>query len=190
MKFASLMFFVFLLYAHASDDLDRLLGQPLSLFREEKRAWLGYGLFWSLFLVGVCQTLILVRSRRREEAYVAGLATLLLLAVASTGSYGGFHLFCSLLLLLLLFGYYTFLLVRANSFWLFAHLFVPVVLGFATRLHSYGVWQKGFIVYFVLVCTVHHHLLARQLPRRRDSRKQRVKKSYKVGLAWKQTGQT
>lgn len=190
MKVASLTFFVLLLRAHASDDLDRLLGQPLSLFREEKRAWLGYGLFWSLFLVGVAQTLILVRADRREEAYVSGFATLLLLAVATTDSYGGLHLFCSLLLLLVLFGYYAFLLFRANSFWFFGHLFVPVVLGLATRLHSYGVWQKGFIVYFVLVCTVHHHLVARQLPERRKRRKARAKKSCKVGLIRTRAGQT
>lgn len=190
MKVASVLFFSLLVYAHANDDLDRLLGQPLSLFRDEKQAWLGYGLFWSLFLVGIAQTLILIRSFRQDEACVAGLATLLLLAVATTDSYGGVHLLCSLLLLLVLFSYYAFLLFRANSFWFFGHLFVPIVLGLATRLHSYGIWQKGFIVYFVLVCTVHHHLLARQLAGQRKRRKKRLKKQVKVGLVWRQAGQT
>jgi hypothetical protein len=163
MKLASFAFFLLLLSAHGAGNLEEQLARPLSVFREGAQGWLGYALFAVLLLIGVLYTAALVRCRREGEAIVAGSAAGLLLTVAATPSNGPFHLFCSLVLFLLLFGFYARLLSRASNVWLAAHLAVPAALVFATRFHSYGVWQKGFVGYFVIVAAVHHHMLGRWL---------------------------
>jgi hypothetical protein len=164
MKLASFAFFLLLTYAHQAGDFDRTLAQPLSLFRDGGQAWVGYALFAVLLVIGWLYATALARSHREAEAAVAGLTVLLLVAVAVTPSWSSFHLFCSLLLLLLLFGYYARLLSRAARPLLFAHLAVPTALALATGFHSYGLWQKSLIAYFVAVAVTHHHLVGR-LPR-------------------------
>jgi hypothetical protein len=162
MKLTSLVFFLLLLLAHAMGDPGELLGQPLSLFRDgEQGGPLGYALFAVLLLNGLLYTVTLVRFDRIGEAGMAGLAVGFLAVVAATPSWDAFHLVCSLLLLLLLFSYYATLLYRAGSPWLIVHLAVPFALVSATRLHSYGLWQKSLIAYFVLLAVVHHHILLR-----------------------------
>jgi hypothetical protein len=158
MKFTTLVFVVVLLFAHAAGDLDPMLERPLSHFRDEP---VGYVLFGLLLVVGALYTRALWRSRREAEATVSAFALLLLVVVAATHSASGFHLFCALVLLGLLFGYIALLLRRARSAWLPAHLAVPLLLVLLTRCHSYGLWQKTFIVYFILAVAVHHHLLGR-----------------------------
>jgi hypothetical protein len=160
MKWALLAFVALLFLAHQAGNADELLAQPLSLFRDGPEGWLGYGLFAVLLLIGSLYTTALARADRVGEAVLSGLAVLLLVAVAATPSWGSGHLVASLVLLLLLYGYYALLLYRAESrCWLLAHLAVPVALALATGFHSYGVWQKGIILYYVLAATLHHHAL-------------------------------
>lgn len=197
MKLAALAFFALLAVAHVVGNAEPVLARPLSEFRDGDRAWLGYTLFILLLTIAGLHLAAQVRAKRTGDAAVSGLATVLLLAVALTPSWCGFHSLWSLQLLALLFGYYGMLLYRAESFWLIAHMAVPVVLAIATRFQSYGIWQKSFIAYFVVVAVVHHHVLLRQLPtigRRSRTREaggaiqsRRRRKVYRLdgGPAWR-----
>jgi hypothetical protein len=162
MKLAAASFFLLLLFVHWTPDPERVLDQPLSTFRDDSRAWLGYALFATLLLAGGLYVAALARSDRVAEAIISALGVLILLTVALTPSTDGLHLFCSLVLFALLFGYYAIVLYRAEPILLFVHLIVPFALVFAIRFHSYGLWQKGFIAYFVLLAAVHHHVLTHQ----------------------------
>jgi hypothetical protein len=159
MKFVAAIFVGVLLFAHAEGDLERLLERPLSQFRDEP---IGYVLFGLLLLAGGLYTRALFRCRREGEASVSVVALLLLVLVAATHSGSPFHLLCAFLLLALLFFYYAGLLYRARSIWLAGHLAVPVLLVLLTQAHSYGLWQKTFILYFIGAVAVHHHLLGRR----------------------------
>jgi len=121
---------------------------------------------------------------------VAGLAVLLLVLVAATPSFGVGHGLCALLLLLLLFSYYALLLYRAQSVWLVPHLSTPAVLALATRLHSYGLWQKSIIAYFVFAAVVHHHLLAPAPSGSKPGRPQKRRRVYQLeaGREWARRG--
>jgi hypothetical protein len=164
MKTAASAFVLLLLAAHAAGDFPTLLGQPLSLFRDGEWGGLSYALFALLLLLGVLYTAALARAEHGGEAIVSAAAVFLLLVVTATPSWGGFHLFCSLLLLALLFGYYAALLHRTGSPWLLAHLAAPVALAGATGFHSYGLWQKALIVYFVAAAVARRHFLVRAAP--------------------------
>jgi hypothetical protein len=161
MKLASAGFLLLLTCAHGSAASDKLISRPLSMFRDGPDALLGYAMFATLLLSGVLYTAALARCRRAAEAALSGLAVLLLLVVAATPSADAFHGLCSFLLLLLLFGFYTLLLVRCGGPWVLVHLTVPVAWMLATGFHSYGLWQKGLVVYFLLAAVVHHHVLSR-----------------------------
>jgi hypothetical protein len=187
MKLATLAFLLLLLGAHLADDSDELVGQPLSMFRDGPQAGWGYALFAVLVLIGVLHTVALVRARREVETLAAGVAAVLLLVVAVTPSWGPFHIFCSLVLLLLLYCYFGLLLHLAGSLWVCAHLPVPFALVCATGVHSYGLWQKALIVYFVVLTAIRHHLLALPPVRlawatsgARSARGRRVGKRHKV----------
>ncbi len=192
MKLASSAFFLLLGLAHLAGDLDELLARPLSPFREGEFAWLGYLLFAVLLLIGVLYVSALWRRQREAQATAASLALVQLLIVALTESYGLLHLMCSFLLLVLLFGYYAVLLLRAGSAWFIAHLTMPTLLLLATQGHSYGLWQKAFIVYCVLAAVIHHHLLGAPEPVWRSRRAQplRRRKVYtlEAGRAWGRRG--
>jgi hypothetical protein len=159
MKPATCVFLALLFYAHTAGASDEILGQPLSVFRDGAGGLLGYTLFTSLLVVGGFMIAALARLRRPLDVGVFGLAALLLVVVAATPSLGSFHLFCSLLLLLLLYCYYGLLLRLAETWWLIPHLLVPFALLLATQCHSFGAWQKSLILYFVLAVNVHFHLL-------------------------------
>jgi hypothetical protein len=179
MKLASLAFFLLLVIAHMTGDPGDVADLPLSTFRDGPRAWIGYALFTTLLLVGLTHFATLLRCGRRSEAVVSGLAFLLLLAVTATPSEDSFHLLTSLILLALLFGYYAVLLYRAEKLWLVAHLAVPIALALVIRWHSYGLWQKSFIAYFVFLAAAHHFVLTLPLLERR-SRRSRLTKRRKV----------
>jgi hypothetical protein len=170
MKIATLSFLALLLLAHCVGDTEERLGQPLSMFRDGAYSLVGYALFASLLVIGGLAISSFVRSDQVPQAVVFGGAALLLGVVAATDSLGSFHLFCSLLLLFLLYAFYALELYRAGSPWLWAHLAAPVVLLLLSNFHSFGVWQKGLVVYFVLAVTVHSHLLTPQAPARRAAR--------------------
>lgn len=162
MKLAALSFFLLLLFVHWTPDFESVSEQPLSMFRDDSRGWLGYALFATLVLVGVLYVAALGRSQREAEAIISAFAILILLAVALTPSTDLFHLFCSLLLFGVLFGYYAILLYRAERILLVVHLIVPIALALAIQFHSYGLWQKSFIAYSVFLAAVHHHVLNHQ----------------------------
>jgi hypothetical protein len=159
MKLAALSFFLLLVYVHWMGDVERLAEQPLSMFRDDAQGLFGYALFATLLLVSVLYVAALVRSQREAEAVISAVAAVLLLTVALTPSRNGFHLFCSLFLLSLLFGYYAVLLYRAEPIFLILHLIVPLALAFAIQFDSYGLWQKSIISYFVFLAALHHHVL-------------------------------
>jgi hypothetical protein len=184
MKLAVAAFVALLVLAQAVGDLDRQLGLPLSQFRDAGPWWMGYLLFASLLLVGVLYTLALWRRQREPEACVSGQSVLLLTAVMATPSFSVLHHLCALLLMLLLFVYYAVLLHRAGGHWLFSHLAIPFLLVGATQFHSYGLWQKAFILYFVLAALAHHHLLVSlngRPRRRRGLGELRKRKVYTLG---------
>jgi hypothetical protein len=190
MKLAALAFFLLMFFAHVTDDFDLVAGQPLSIFRDGPRGWLGYALFAALLLVSVSYIKALARSRMECEAILSVLGASLLMLVAATSSTGGFHLLCSLLLFALLFSYYGILLYRAEPIWLAAHLFVPIALALVVRFHSYGLWQKCFISYFVFLSAAHHHVLIAQLQEYKSSlaaarrgRSDKRRKVYRVGAS-------
>jgi hypothetical protein len=159
MKALSLAFVAVLLLAHATGDSAKMLPLPLSMLREDAPASLGYGLFALLLLAGGLMILALRRAERHDHVCLFCLLACLLVLVALTPSEGAFHLLCSLVLLAVLYGYYGVLLRAAGGWWLWVHLAAPVLLLAATRFHSYGLWQKGFILYFLLAANVQHHRL-------------------------------
>jgi hypothetical protein len=162
MKLASAGFLGLLVYAHAVGGYQRVLGRPLSVFRDDERAWLGYALFAMLLALGLSYCWALVRCRRRIELAVAALALVLLSIVVATPSLAEWHMVCSILLLILLYVYFAVLLYLAETFWMLGHLAVPVVLAAAAHYRSYGVWQKGFVIYFIFAAVVRHHWLMKQ----------------------------
>jgi hypothetical protein len=171
-KLVSLAFVCLLIFVHSGGDAAQLLGLPLSMLREEGHAPAGYTLFALLLAIGGLMAHILLQGKQYGQVALFALAALLLLLIALTPSANAFHLFCSLVLFTLLFGYYARLLYHAESALLWVHLAVPLFLIPLTDFHSYGLWQKCFIVYFLLVVNIHHHLLSREL-RQQEKRHRR-----------------
>ncbi len=169
MKLAALSFFLLLVYVHCMGDPERVAEQPLSTFRDDAQGLFGYALFAALLLVSVLYVAALARFQREAEAAISVIAAVILLTVALTPSTNGFHELSSLLLFSLLFGYYGVLLYRAEPLLLIVHLNVPLALALAVRFHSYGLWQKSFISYFVLLAAAHHHVLTCQRSSSRPS---------------------
>ena len=168
MKIATLAFLLLLGYAHLTGDTERLLAQPLSMFRDGQQSAAGYGLFALLGLVAAAMTAACVRAGRDVEVCVLCVAGFLLVIVAVTPSLWPLHELCSLLLLSLLYWYFALLFYAWESRWrwlLFVHLPAPLALVIVTQCHSYGLWQKSLIVYFVVVINIHYHLVVRYLPR-------------------------
>jgi hypothetical protein len=162
MKLASLSFFAALAYIHRLDDFQTALAKPLSVFRDGPEAPLGYALVGVLVLIAVLYVGELAWAGLGGEAAVTVFAVLLLLVVAATPSWGVLHSFCAIALLALLFTYAALVFHQLARPTMLVHLAVPVLLLAATRLHSYGFWQKSLIVYFVLVAVVHQHLIRRK----------------------------
>ena len=161
MKLASLAFVTCLSLAHLEGDFAKTLSLPLSMIRDGESWWVGYLLFGLLLLIA---GLMLDRLRRDDlavDACLLGIVAAFLLLVAVTPSRNGFHDFGSFVVLAVLFGYYAAVLRGESAAWMFGHLAVPILLLFVTQVHSYGLWQKSLIVYFLLVINVHHWLLLR-----------------------------
>ena len=159
MKLASLAFVALLAAAHIADDPKGVVARPLSQFRDGQAAWLGYLLFGLLLLITGLYVHRLWRTSREGEAVTAGLAAALLALVAVTPSLDGFHVMFSIQLFLLLYAYYGVLLYQTKKIWYILHLIAPLALLLLTQLHSYGLWQKCFIVYFVAAAAAHEHLI-------------------------------
>lgn len=145
---ASVAFLVLLAAVHLArpETLDR----PLSLFRDGPWPFAGYTLFALLGVVGVLHARAAVRLGHGIGVVVPFLGVGLLAVVALTPSFDEDHALAAFALMGLVFAYYAARLCLARSPWLFAHLAFPVLLAAGTALAGYGVWQKGFIVYFLL----------------------------------------
>jgi hypothetical protein len=165
MKTATLAFLFVLWLALQGNGPPDPYYQPLSMLRDGPRWPWGYGLFGLLELIGALMALAMWRAGRSFEAGYFAVGVLLLAVITVTPSDDGFHFFCSLVLLFLLYTYYAVRLHLAETGWRYAHWVMPLVLALLTACQSYGLWQKAFIVYFVLAITAHHHLLGRPLPR-------------------------
>jgi hypothetical protein len=175
-KLFGLTFAALLVCAHIADVQGDAYLRPLSMFRDYEPAWIGYALFGLLVTIG----LETIRTAwRAEAAYHAAaylVATALVAAIAATPSEDEFHIICSVLAMVLLFTYYAAVLYRHDCwFWLLMHLLMPSVLMFASRLESYGIWQKGMILYFLAAAVPHQNFLAQWLPKRRPVRPKRMR---------------
>jgi hypothetical protein len=161
MKAVSLAFLTLLLLAHCTGDPGKLVDLPLSLFRDGPLWAFGYALFALLLVAGGLMVATLLRAGLHGHTFLFSLTAVLLLLVAVSPSYNALHLFLAFVLLAVFYGYYAAVLHSAASPWLWAHLASPLLVLSATQFHSYGLWQKSFIVYFLLVVNVHHHLVTR-----------------------------
>ncbi len=164
MKAAVLTFLVLLIGFHCLDGGKANLDRPLSMFRDDGLGAFGYPLFAALLLIGVVMVTTAIRRKYFCDAAVFASGSLLLLAVALTPSLDDFHITCSVLLLLLFYVYYAILLAFFGGCWMCVHLPLPIALSLVVGLYSYGLWQKGMIVYFVLAAVIHHHILTRSGP--------------------------
>jgi hypothetical protein len=139
---------------------------PLSMFRDGPRWLWGYALFALLALIGGLMAVALLRADRPGGAGLFSGGVVLLAAIVVTPSDDGYHFLCSLLLLFLLYAYYAVLLHLAETKWRYVHWVMPLALALLTALQSYGLWQKAFIVYFVLTIAIHHHLLGHPISKK------------------------
>jgi hypothetical protein len=187
-KLISVAFLAVLYLAHGGSD--QLVGQPLSMFRDGDVPQLGYLMFVLLALLGALQTAALARAERVAEAGICLAATAVLVLVAVTPSTNPFHEFGSFLLLILLYGYFGCLFAGAGRLWLVVHLFSPVWLLMLTQFHSYGLWQKSYIVYVLLLTGLHNHLVSRTpadgpgREKRNPSRPRRRVYALEAGRSW------
>lgn len=164
MKLASLAFVAVLLIAHLAGDSAESLALPLSMFRDGAYRIFGYLLFGLLLVIAGLMLMRLHGACRDGDACLLGVVTIFLFLVAATPSENGFHGFCSLVVLGLLFCYYAAVLHGEGRIWMGGHLALPALLLLVligARCQSYGLWQKSLIVYFVLAVNIHHWMLPR-----------------------------
>ena len=179
-KLFGVVFAALLVCAHVADVQGDAYQRPLSMFRDSDPAWLGYALFGVLLAIGALtiRTALRIQAEFHAAAYLV--ATGLLAIVAATPSNDSWHTSCALTAMALMFVHYAVLLYRADSiFWLVMHLLTPSLLMMASRLESYGIWQKGMILYFVMATIVHQHSLSQWLPK--DNRPRRTRVRIRIG---------
>jgi hypothetical protein len=164
MTIATLAFVILLVTAHTASDVPDILARPLSMLRDGDEAAIGYALFGMLAVITALMTAASIRAHRQLETGVFCLASLLLLVVAVTPSFGGFHILCSLVLIGAVYSYFGLLLHGAGSVWRFVHWPAALLLWLGTGFHSYGLWQKCLIVYLVLLVNIHYHHVSRSAP--------------------------
>jgi hypothetical protein len=132
-----------------------LADRPLSELRDGRWAVAGYTLFVLLLTTGVGQTAARFRAGGGRAAFVPGLAVGLLGYVALTPSQDADHALASFLLLGLVFIHFAAALYAAGSPWLFVHLAAPfLVVALVSDRPSFGRFQKGLILYFLLAATL------------------------------------
>ncbi len=155
MRLASLAFFLILAGLHLREPSEETFAKPLSMFRDGPyRAW-GFALFGLLAFIGLNWIWTLIRTRRASELIAVVPVLPLLGFVALTDSGNRWHLFASFVLLGWMLLFFALKLLEEESWLLFAHLFMPVVIALTIQLHSFGLWQKALIAYFVLAINAH-----------------------------------
>ncbi|MCH8829191.1 MAG: hypothetical protein IID45_06395 [Planctomycetes bacterium] len=170
MKPVALAFVLLLTFAHLQGDWDAAIGRPLSLFRDDGNAWVGFWLFGLLLSAGLLLLWQLIRMKWwLDAAFLLGVAVMLAV-VAATPSVDTLHYFTAFLLLFFLYIYFATVFYRCESYWLFVHLILPALLVFVTRLHSYGLWQKSLILYYLFAMVLQHHVCSGWLRSARRSR--------------------
>jgi hypothetical protein len=145
---ATVLFLVLLAAVHLADP--DTLDRPLSMLRDGPWSAAGYALFALLGLIGVLHVRAAVRLGHGAGVAVPAVGVVLLAVVALTPSFDLDHAWAAFALMGLVYLYYALRLGLAGSPWLYAHLAFPVLLAVATSFSSYGIWQKGFVVYFLL----------------------------------------
>lgn len=163
MRLLSATFVLMLAYAHRGGDL---LHQPLSIFRDGEQRLIGGMLFLLLLAIGTILIRKLIRLRGYVGGFVVAVALTLLLIVAVTPSWGEIHHLCAFGLLGLVGFYYTMWLNLEKRHWLWPHLLLTTVIVWGAAFDSYGLWQKGFILYLVLLINVQFSFL-RRIPENR-----------------------
>jgi hypothetical protein len=180
-KIFGIAFAVLLACAHVADVQGDAYERPLSLFRDYEPAWIGYAMFALLVSIGLETVRTAFRAECEAHAGMYLFSTGLLAVVAATPSTNEWHQNFSVVVMLTLFIYYGVVLYfRDSLFWLVFHLLTPSFMMLATRLDSYGIWQKGMILYFLAATIVHQGVLARQIPKRRRPRRTKIK--VRVGM--------
>lgn len=185
MRLASLAFVLILGGLHLRDPSE--LSSPLSVFRDgSQRTW-GFALFGLLAIIGLTWLWTLIRTRSVSDLIAVAPALPLLGYVALTDSLAGWHILASFVLLGWLLLFFAAKLRGEDSWLLHLHLAMPIVIALTIRFHSFGLWQKSLIVYFVLA--INWHDLARRrehetrpLPRpRRTSVSEIAREFYERG---------
>jgi hypothetical protein len=165
-KILGATFAAMLVCAHFADVQGDAYHRPLSMFRDYEPAWIGYALFALLIAIGFETIRTACRLRADVHVVMYLVFTGLLIAVAATPSTDSLHTTCALVAMAIMFVYYAVLLYLADElFWLVMHLLMPSFLMMGSQLESYGIWQKGMILYFLIAVVVHQGALAQWLPK-------------------------
>ena len=152
-----------LVFCHAHRD-GRNLDLPLSMFRDGDQRYIGAILFLLLGGIGAIQVRKLLSLRAYAGVGTLSMAFVLLLIVALTPSNGDFHQLCALGLLSLVGVYYTMWLRLEKPNWLWPHVMLTAVILSGAIFEAYGFWQKGFILYLLLLLNVQHSFLKHICP--------------------------
>jgi hypothetical protein len=189
---ATALFLVLLLALHLADP--EAWAKPLSLFRDGPYPAAGYALFGLLLAVGGLHVRTYYRASRWRQVGPSVLALALLAVVAVTPSWGGAHSAAAFALLAAVFGTYAGKLWAAGSLWLYAHLAAPVAILLAAIGHdalTYGVWQKGLILYFLLAVNLDALVVSGSLylPGPDDFRRAKRRRTamYSPRVIWRRT---
>lgn len=156
MLWASLAFVVLLLLIHTGADSERLMEQPLSLFRENYNPAVAFVLFGLLLAIGGLAIHTSFQARRWGETMFFSLVTLLLLVIMVTPSFDSLHTSCVSVALLLVYLYFAVYLAEQPCL-LAIHLASPILLLALTQAHSYGMWQKATIVYYLALANARYY---------------------------------
>lgn len=154
-------FFAFIVVAISATD-PQMFPEPLSNFRYGRWASLGLLAFFLLTVVGLLYIAIATSFAGKDVQFFAILATILIIYVTLTPTVHAGHELAANGLMLMLYFFFAIRLVRAESYWLIAHLVAPaLVLGTVLSITSlnFGTVQKSFIFYLVLMVNIDSAIL-------------------------------
>ena len=163
-----------------------MLALPLSEFRFGQ--WANYGrlLFVLLLSIGGIYIAIAFRFGNLAIQFVAIVSELLLIVVTVTPTFNGLHELAANGLLALLFIYFGSRLYLVSSFWIAAHLIAPIVIVMGLMNYSlanFGMLQKSFICYLVIIVNLDCLLLTEFLTLlvwHREEKPKRIKKADRI----------
>src|SRR6266480_1785393 len=160
-KILGIAFAVLFVCAHKADLRGDAYTRPLSCFRDCDPAWIGYAMFGLLIAIGLETARTAFRLRSELHTFMYLVMTAQLAFIAATPSWGAWHQTIAAVGMACLYVYYALLLYHGDQlFWLVIHLLMPSILLTGSHYESYGVWQKGMIIYFLFATIVHQGDLA------------------------------